>query len=320
MATSEEKFRKLLAAYEDEVQRKQHKMSKKVDPRDQAEPNFISGYCPFLRGGQQVVWAPSFDVIGTFEPSSGSWYWGWAEESLSPKVRTRVEAVRKQGAQWGIDLLVNDPLMLTGEDQAWELSVVSVAVASADALYRWVDGAQIRFLALYDAPAPSRSSASQMPAAGRSSSTPSSAPSAPPAAGLRTTRSGSQPSFPALTPTPPPVVPIITEPEPSSATRAELGTALYQSVPPNQLGWLGAVALVARVTPPAGPLGPAQIELRVTLLASNGAQLTLAPTPALHDAVVGAWQRGRDRGAPFSGLVARLELTAQGWITTVELA
>lgn len=317
MATSEEKFRKLLAAYEDEVQRKQHKMGKKVDPRDQAEPNFISGYCPFLRGGQQVVWAPSFDVIGTYEPSSGSWHWGWAEESLSPKVRTRIEAVRKQGAQWGIDLLVNDPLALSSEDQAWELSVVSVAVASADALYRWTDGAHVRFLALYDAPAPSRSSASQFPAVGRGGS--SSNPSSPPAGGLRTTRSGSQPSFPALTPTPPPVVPLISEPEPSSATRAELGTALYQAVPPNQLGWLGAVALVARVTPPAGPLGPVHIDLRVTLLASNGAQLTLASTAALHDAVMAAWQRSRDRGAAFSGLLARLELTAQGWVTTVEL-
>lgn len=313
MATSEEKFKKLLAAYEDEVQRKQHKMGKRVDPRDQAEPNFISGYCPFLRGGQQVVWAPSFDVIGTFEPASGAWRWGWNDDTLSPKVRTRIEAVRKQGAQWGIDLLVDDPLALTGEDQAWELSVVAVAVASADALYRLVDGGIVRFLALYDAPAPSRSSASQMPAAGR-------APSTPPSGAMRAlARSGSYPNMAALSPAPPPVVPTIVEPEPSTTTRAELGAALYQAVPPNQLGWLGAVTLAARIQPPSGPLGPVQVEARVSLVASNGAQLTLTATAALHDAIVAAWQRGRDRGAAFTALDARLELTAQGWVTTVDV-
>ncbi len=309
MATSEEKFRKLLAAYEDEVKRKQTKMSKRVDPRDQPEPNYLSGYCPFLRGGQQVIWAPSFDVIGTFDAANRTWLWGWADEALSPKVRSRIDAVRKQGAQWGIDALVAEQLALTTEEEAHELSVVAVAVASADALYRHVDGAMTRFLALYDAPVPSRSSASMSAVRGPSSSPPNSV--------MRASRSGMVP-LDSATPPPSSVAPV-PESEPSTATRAEIGAALYQAVPPNQLGWLGAVALAVRLAPPTGPLGTVQVEMRLALLASNGAEVPLSPTPALHDAVVGAWHRARERGAAFGTMTARLELTPQGWITTVQL-
>jgi hypothetical protein len=309
MATSEEKFKKLLAAYEDEVQRKQHKMGKRIDPRDQAEPNYLSGYCPFLRGGQQVVWAPSFDVIGTYEAATCAWRWGWADDALSVKVRSRIDAVRKQGAQWGIDALVTDQLVLPTEDQAWELSVVAVAVASADGLFRHTDGGVTRFLALYDAPVPSRSSASMIPAIPRTGSVP------PTGSGLR--RSGTHPAI-VGTP-PPPAVAIAPEAEPSATTRAELGAALYQAVPPNQLGWLGAVTLDARVIPPQGPLGAVQVDLRITLLASNGAEVPLSPTPAVHDAVVAALHRARDRSATFQSVHGRLELTPQGWVTTVEL-
>jgi hypothetical protein len=312
MATSEEKFQKLLAAYEDDVQRKQHKMGKRVDPRDQAEPNYASGYCPFLRGGQQVVWAPSFDVIGTFDRASSTWRWGWADDSLPPKVRSRIDAVRKQGEQWGIDVLVADQFVLTGEDQAWNLSVVAVAVASADALHRHDVGNVTRFLALYDAPSPTRSSTS-MPAVRGGSVPPSSNP-------LRAlSRSGTHAIVPTPTPPPASVRPLV-EAEPTIATRTEIGGALYQCVPANQLGWLGAVTLQSRVVPPMGPLGAVQVELRVTLLATNGAEQPLNPTPALHDAIVMAWQRARERGNAFQTLHARLELTTQGWVTSVQLA
>ncbi len=318
MATSEEKFKKLLAAYEDEVQRKQHKMGKKVDPRDQAEPNYLSGYCPFLRGGQQVVWAPSFDVIGTYEAATCTWRWGWSDDTLSVKVRSRIDAVRKQGMQWGIDALVNDSFVLASEDQAWEISVVAVAVASADGLFRHVDGGVTRFLALYDAPVPSRSSASMIPAIPRSTG----AGSVPPAVAggsqsLR--RSGSHAAIVTGTPAPAAVA-AVPEAEPSATTRAELGAALYQAVPPNQLGWLGAVALEARVVPPQGPLGAVQVDLKITLHASNGAEMPISPTPAVHDAVVAALHRARDRSATFQTIQARLELTPQGWVTTVQLA
>src|SRR5439155_16637429 len=248
-----EKFHKLLAAYEDEVQRNQHKMGKRVDPTDVPQPNPASGYCTFLRGGQQVIWSPSFDVIGTFDPSTNQWTWGWADQTLEPKLRTRIDAVRKQGAEWGIDLLTNGLLTLTGEPQAWELSTVATAISNADAMYRLVDGPRMRFLALFDGPPPSRSQSIRAP----SSSANMAAVSIPNTPRVITPYPGSasQRPMPAargsttnpalgrqLTPHP---ADTPGEKGPSDATRAELGRLLYMTLSASQQAELVSLALVA---------------------------------------------------------------------------
>ena len=330
MPTPEEKFRKLLAAYEDEVQRKQHKMGKRVDPKDLAQPNPASGYCTFLRAGQQVVWSPSFDVIGTFDASSNQWTWGWADQTLDPKLRTRVDAVRKQGAEWGIDLLTNGLLTLTGEAQAWELSTVATAVSNADAMYRLVDGPIMRFLALFDGPPPSRSQSIRAPSS--SASLPAvSIPSSPrvitPYPGTPSQRLPTpalrqqQTSNPALarqqTPLPSDRPP---EKEPTDASRAELGRLLYMNLTTSHQAELVSLNLLARANPPSGPVGSATVDARLTLKPRNGPEQTLAASAALQDALVALWSRTRDRnGAPYKFLTARLEPGPQGLVTHVIL-
>ena len=335
MPTAEEKFHKLLAAYEDEVQRKQHKMGKRVDPMDVAQPNPNSGYCTFLRAGQQVVWSPSFEVIGTFDASTNQWAWGWADQTLEPKLRTRVDAVRKQGTEWGIDLLTNGLLTLTGEAQAWELSTVATAISNADAMYRLVDGPMMRFLALFDGPPPSRSQSIRVPTSVSSGSLPAvSVPIAravTPYPGTQSQRGMAvrqQPTNPALgrqlTP-----MPVSTsadrssssgDSEPSDATRAELGRLLYMNLTTSQQAELVALNLVARVTPPTGPVGSASVDARLTLKPRNGLEQTLPASTALQDALVALWSRARDRnGAPYRFLTARLEPGPQGLVTNVYL-
>ncbi len=156
MTTGTEKFRKLLAAYEDEVQRKQHKMGKRVEPTDEASLNPNSGYCTFLRAGQQVIWSPSFDVIGSFDDATLMWTWSWADER-DTRNTGRIDSVRRQGLSWGIEQLTTPVLTLNSEQEAWELSIVATAVANADAMYRLREGKSSRFLALFDGPPPSRS-------------------------------------------------------------------------------------------------------------------------------------------------------------------
>lgn len=156
MTTGTEKFRKLLAAYEDEVQRKQHKMGKRVEPTDEPSLNVNSGYCTFLRAGQQVIWSPSFDIIGSFDDATFLWTWSWADET-DTRNTGRIDSVRRQGQSWGIEQLTTPVLQLHSEQEAWELSIVATAVTNADAMYRLREGKRSRFLALFDGPPPSRS-------------------------------------------------------------------------------------------------------------------------------------------------------------------
>ena len=338
MATSEEKFRKLLAAYEDEVQRKQHKMGKKVDPRDEAQPNASSGYCTFLRG-QQVVWSPSFDVIGTFEPATGRWTWGWADQTLDPKVRTRIDAVRKQAIDWKIECLTSGLLTLGNEQEAWELSTVATAVSRADGMYRLVEGPRTRFLALFDGPPPSRSasmravSPSSFPGANARPQTPypGTARTSPPSTSAPALqRTPTNPTSPALqrTPTPPPAVAkapsaypqASEEREPTLQTRAELGMRMAEVLTAVQQTQLGALNLLARATPPSGPVGAVGLDLRLTLRPGSGPDLVLTPSAALHEALAALWLRCRDhQGGTFRFATVRLERGLQGLETTVHL-
>ena len=358
MTTPEEKFRKLLAAYEDEVQRKQHKMGKRVDPTDEVQPNPSSGYCTFLRHGQQVVWSPSFDVIGTFDEATSSWTWGWADQTLDARIRSRMDGVRKQGVTWGIDTLTNGLMTLASEQHAWELATVATAVSNADAMYRLIEaregGRRIRFLALFDGPPPSRSTSLRAPAS--SATIPAVSVRNTPYPGLANPTSspvltrvspssptGSSPSSPALQkiPTNPalqrvqttrptsnvppkmaisPATAASTGPEPTDATRAELGQRIFEIMTTSQQGELGTVNLLARAMPPSGPVGSVGLDTRVILKPLNGPEQTLTGTPALQDALISLWNRCRERnGTPFKFVTARLETSPQGLVTHVFL-
>jgi len=357
MPTSIEKFRKLLAAYEDEVQRKQHKMSKRVDPRDEVQPNWITGFLTFLRG-QTVVWSPSFEVIGTFDPAARTWAWSFADPAVDWKVRTRMEEVRKQGMQWGIDLMASDQLTLADEQQAWELATVAAAVTRADGIHRLVSGDVIRFLALFDGPPASRSSTSMravresqlnMPAVrlpsgpppGQTSPTSQSSPalrrigtpmpasSSPALRRMNTPMPSSTPapsgwvggSLPASQQAPlSSVRPGPEDREPTLATRTEIGQRMFEAVPYMHQPQVGVVNLLARAVAPTGPVGTVALDWKITLRPANGgADVLLAPTAPLQDALVGLWNRCRDRGAGYRFLTARMENGPSGLVTNVQL-
>jgi hypothetical protein len=319
MATPQEKFKKLLAAYEDEVQRKQHKMGKKIDPRDVIQPDWTTGYATFMRGNQPI-WGPSFEEIGVYTPSSGAWLWGWADPNLDIKVKTRVDEVRKQGIAWGIDVLSTETLMLESEQQAWELATVATAVTRADAMYRIVEAEAQRFLALFEGPPASRSSMSMRAIRPETGSVPP--PRIPSGQMPALRQTGTNPVITGNSPiVRPSSIPAPGEREPTGATRAEIGQRLYEAVPYGQQSLVGAVTMIARAIPPSGPVGSVSFDLRIVLKPSNGAaDVTLQPTAALHDALVSLWMRCRDRyGAAWKFASGRVEHGPQGHSTTFDL-
>ncbi|MBI2393152.1 MAG: hypothetical protein HYV09_26440 [Deltaproteobacteria bacterium] len=333
MPTSTEKFQKLLAAYEDEVQRKQHKMGRRVDPRDEVQPNWITGYCTFLRG-QTVVWSPSFELIGTWRPSTGSWLWGFADPSVEWKLRTRMEEVRKQGASWGIDMLVHETLTLASEQQAWELATVATAVTRADAMYRLQEADEQRFLALFDGPPASRSSTSMRALRESQMNMPAVQippnPASPALRRLATPMPASSPggwhgpggSLPASSVSAPAssAPAPSSEREPTAATHAEIAQRLFDVVPYIHQQHIGTITLLARAVPPTGPIGSVAFDLKLTLRPSTGGpDVHLQPTAALHDALVSLWMRCRDRGAGYRFITARLENGPQGLVPHIVL-
>ncbi len=322
MTTSLEKFRKLLAAYEDEVQRRQHKMGKRVDPRDEAVPNWTTGYITFLRG-QDVMWSPSFELIGTYDPAAGSFSWGWADPTIDPKLKGRIDLVRVQGLQWGIDVMTNESVPCESEQQAWEFAIVASAVARGDAMYRLTgeDGQIKRFLALFDGPPTSRSSTTMRAVRPESQSQiPAARASVPPMSRMSSPGSG---FVSALSGPPSSVVPpsSLDDREPTTASRTEIGQRLYEAVPYGLRAELGHVDLVARAVPPSGPVGAVSIDVKLTLKpASGAADIPMQPSGGLQDALSSLWMRCRDRtGAGFRFATARLETTAMGLTTNVLL-
>lgn len=216
--------------------------------------------------------------------------------------------------------------------------MVATAVSRADAMYRLVDHARVRFLALFDGPPPSRSatmravSSSSFPAAsvgGRQQT---------PFPGIARTPTGtsspallrtpSNPSSPGLqrimTPIPisgHPVSVAGEDREPTAQTRAELGARMAELLTQMQQSQLGTLNLLARATPPSGPVGGVGLDLRITLRPNTGeGDVVVQPSAALHDALAALWLRCRDRhGGTFRFATVRLERGPQGLQTTVNL-
>ncbi|GAC1591221.1 MAG: hypothetical protein NVS3B20_17380 [Polyangiales bacterium] len=288
------------------------------------------------------MWSPSFDVIGTFEAATGRWTWGWADQTLDARVRTRIEAVKKQALGWGIDALTSGLLVLENEQQAWELSTVAAALSRADAMYRVQDGARTRFLALFDGPPPSRSASMRALQRSESSShavvrptsqyphasVPSIAPHPPvPEAFLAATEFTSAPSNtanPLFRRDPPATLESVEDAEPTQRSRNEIGWQMIANVPLAQRPQVSAMNLLVQAQPPLGSSGGVSLELRLTLWlqpdASPVVEVPLVASAALHEALATLFQRCLERnGTGYRSATVRLVKNADGFATDIVL-
>jgi len=251
--------------------------------------------------------------------------WGWADPNIDPKLKNRIDAVRTQGAQWGIDLMTSEGLQIADEQQARDLATVATAVSRADGMYRVVDGEHQRYLALFDGPPASRSSTSMRAIRESQMNMPAVQIPSTPAPALQRINTplprsshtwGTQPASTISS-----TAPSTDEREPTSQTRAELGQRLFEALPYVHQQQLGALNMVARAVPPSGPVGTVSLDIRLTLRPSTGGgEIQIAPTGALQDALAALWMRCRDRqGGPYRFATAKLESGVHGLQTNVFL-
>lgn len=88
--------------------------------------------------GDRVAEAPA-QILGTFSPTSGTWLWAWANDSLLPSVRTTSEEVRSWGERNGQTMLTTPKLALT-ENQVADLVGIAFRLARASGFYRATAG------------------------------------------------------------------------------------------------------------------------------------------------------------------------------------
>jgi uncharacterized protein DUF6882 len=77
----------------------------------------------------------SIQVVGTTSISSGTWLWGWANESLTLKVTTQLAKVRAFGKAENISELTNAELP-DDEYLGWEMTAVAAKLLGAKGAYR----------------------------------------------------------------------------------------------------------------------------------------------------------------------------------------
>ena len=76
-------------------------------------------------------------AIGSFAPSSNTWKWAWANESMLQSLRRKAEPLKQLANVTGFQLFCSEPAVsVQGENMAWELAAMSVRHLKARGAYR----------------------------------------------------------------------------------------------------------------------------------------------------------------------------------------
>ena len=81
-----------------------------------------------------VATAP-VQIVGTFDPTNGTFLWAWDHPSVDPSLRVHADLVREYGRRHKITRFTTRKLVCT-EQQAWEFTAVAVRLGHASGGYR----------------------------------------------------------------------------------------------------------------------------------------------------------------------------------------
>jgi hypothetical protein len=84
-------------------------------------------------------------IVGTFSEASGSWMWGWANQSLVPSIGSAAAAVRDYGVAKGISDFT-EPKIACDEQEAWAMAAAAWTIIGGSGIYRAPTGAGYAFL------------------------------------------------------------------------------------------------------------------------------------------------------------------------------
>jgi hypothetical protein len=78
-------------------------------------------------------------IIGTYNPTEGTWRWAWDHPDVLPTLRQHAQHVRAYGERHGLPRLTTRTLACT-EQEAWAFTAVACKLCNAQGAYRGVTG------------------------------------------------------------------------------------------------------------------------------------------------------------------------------------
>lgn len=91
-----------------------------------------------------VASAP-MQVIGTYNPDSKSFLWGWDHPSVPAPLRAHAQLVKDFGEEHGMPTLTTPEVECT-ENEAWEFTAVAARLAGANGAYRGDAGGPLVYM------------------------------------------------------------------------------------------------------------------------------------------------------------------------------
>ncbi|MCB1955316.1 MAG: hypothetical protein KDG55_06545 [Rhodocyclaceae bacterium] len=87
--------------------------------------------------------------IGSYDPESGSWMWGWANEAFPDALREKSARLKGLEAVTGFELFGAEMLQID-EDMAWEIAAMALDRLEAQGVYCGPASDTLYFYALTD--------------------------------------------------------------------------------------------------------------------------------------------------------------------------
>jgi hypothetical protein len=102
------------------------------------------GLIQFVFADGIVATAP-VQIVGTYNPQSGTFLWGWDHPSVAEPLRRAASLVRSYGAEHGVASFTTREVPCT-EAEAWEFTAVAARLDSANGAYRADAGGPLVFM------------------------------------------------------------------------------------------------------------------------------------------------------------------------------
>ncbi len=100
---------------------------------DEFELDVAAEEIHFLQDGTVTLRA-NFVPIGSYDPDSDTWLWGWANEGFPAALREKSAQLKRLEALTGFEMFGNEMTQID-DDMAWELAAMSLALLDVEGVY-----------------------------------------------------------------------------------------------------------------------------------------------------------------------------------------
>lgn len=97
----------------------------------------------------EIALSASMVPIGSYDPESGSWMWGWANEAFPDALRAKSARLRDLQAVTGFEMFGAEMVQID-EDMAWEIAAMALDLLGRQGVYCGPASDTLYFYALCD--------------------------------------------------------------------------------------------------------------------------------------------------------------------------